>query len=65
LLLVSVDFRLGRGGHPLLQEAGSVPSGERYTQRSIHHYGRVVHDLQLNGWVLAYRRLLDDGLLRW
>jgi hypothetical protein len=57
-------FHLGREGHRLLQEAGLAPITERYIQRSIYDYGRVVHDLQLNGWVLAYRRHLGDSL-RW
>jgi hypothetical protein len=38
---------------------------ERYIQRSVYDYGRVVHDLQLNGWVLAYRRLVGEALRRW
>jgi hypothetical protein len=58
-------FHLGRHGHRLLQQAGIAPLGERYIQRSVFDYGRVVHDLQLNGWVLAYRRLLGEALLRW
>jgi hypothetical protein len=58
-------FQLGREGHRLLQQAGIVPASERYVQRAVHDYGRVVHDLQLNGWVIAYRRLIGDALLRW
>jgi Replication-relaxation len=58
-------FQLGPEGHRLLQETGAIPARKRYVQRSVYDYGRVVHDLQLNGWVLAYRRLLGEGLLRW
>jgi hypothetical protein len=58
-------FHLGREGHRQLRAAGLAPAGERYIERSIYDYGRVVHDLQLNGWVLAYRRLLGGALLTW
>jgi Replication-relaxation len=58
-------FHLGRDGHRLLREAGLAPADERYIQRSVYGYGRVVHDLQLNGWVLAYRRLVGSALRRW
>ena len=58
-------FHLGREGHRLLQQAGIAPASERYIQRSVYDYGRIVHDLQLNGWVLAYRRLLGEALLSW
>ena len=37
----------------------------RYLRRTIYEYGRVLHELQLNAWVLAYRRLAGDALVAW
>jgi hypothetical protein len=33
--------------------------------REVYDYGHVLHELQLNAWVLAYRRAAGDLLLSW
>jgi protein involved in plasmid replication-relaxation len=58
-------YQLGEEGHSLLQHAGDIPDRQRYKHRPIVDYSRVVHDIQLNAWVLAYRRTLGAGLLAW
>jgi hypothetical protein len=58
-------YRLGEEGHRLLQYAGDIPDRQRYRHRPLFDYGRVLHDIQLNAWVLAYRRALGDALLAW
>jgi hypothetical protein len=58
-------YYLGEEGHRLLQHAGDIPDRQRYRHRPLFDYGRVLHDVQLNAWVLAYRRALGDGLLGW
>ena len=42
-----------------------IPTAQRYTRRTIYDYGHVLHEIQLNAWVLAYRRALGDALLAW
>ena len=37
----------------------------RFKPRDVFDYGRALHDIQLNAWVLAYRRLLGSALLDW
>ena len=58
-------YQLGLEGHRLLQRAGLVRPGERFLRREVYDYGHVVHDLQLNAWVLAYRRAAGDLFLSW
>src|SRR4051794_18407877 len=58
-------YHLGEEGHRLLRHAGEIPDRLRYKQRSIFDYSRVLHDIQLNAWVLAYRRVLGDAMLAW
>jgi Replication-relaxation len=58
-------YYLGEAGHGLLQRAGVIPHGQRYYQRAIYDYGRVLHELQLNAWVLALRRTVGDALETW
>lgn len=58
-------YHLGEEGHILLQHAGDIPDRQRYKHRPIVDYSRVVHDIQLNAWVLAYRRALGAGFLGW
>jgi hypothetical protein len=38
---------------------------ERFGRREVYDYGHVLHDLQLNAWVLAYRRASGDLFLSW
>jgi hypothetical protein len=52
-------------GHRLLQRAGLVGGRERFVRREVYDYGRVLHDLQLNAWVLGYRRAAGDAFRSW
>ena len=58
-------YHLGQEGHRLLQQVGLIPAGQRFAGRRIYDYGHVLHELQLNAWVLAYRRTLGPALLDW
>ena len=42
-----------------------IPPGQRYVSRGVYDYSRVLHELQLNSWVLAYRRVAGPALLSW
>lgn len=58
-------YCVGEEGHRLLQHSGDIPDRQRYKARPIVDYGRVLHDIQLNAWVLAYRRALGEGFIGW
>ncbi len=58
-------YQLGQAGHRLLRETGHLEPRARYQPRVLHDYSYVVHDLQLNAWILAYRDLLGDTLVEW
>jgi hypothetical protein len=58
-------YHLGLEGHRLLQRAGLLDDGARYRARTVYDYGHVLHEIQLNAWVLAYRRALGDAFLSW
>jgi Replication-relaxation len=58
-------YHLGDAGHRLLQRAGVIPRSQRYYARAIYDFGHVLHELQLNAWVLAFRRAVGDSLLAW
>lgn len=58
-------YQLGAEGHRLLQRHGVIPPGQRYASRGVYDYSRVLHELQLNAWVLAYRRVAGPALLAW
>jgi hypothetical protein len=58
-------YFLSARGHQLLRQLGVVDPGARFKPRDIFDYGRAVHDIQLNAWVLAYRQLLGQQLLDW
>jgi protein involved in plasmid replication-relaxation len=58
-------YHLGHAGHQLLQRAGVVPRSQRYYARTIYDFGHVLHELQLNAWVLAFRRATQNALLAW
>jgi hypothetical protein len=58
-------YQLGVDGHRLLQHHGVIPPRQRYVSRSVYDYSRVLHELQLNAWVLAYRRIAGQALLAW
>ena len=46
-------------------ELGAIDVDARFKRREVFDYGRALHDLQVNAWVLAYRRLLGPALLEW
>jgi hypothetical protein len=48
-------------GHRLLQRAGLVGPHERFARRVVYDYGHVLHEVQLNAWVLAYRRAAGEA----
>jgi hypothetical protein len=58
-------YHLANSGHRLLQQHGIIAPGQRFALRRVYDYGHVLHDLQLNAWVLAYRRTLGTALLAW
>ncbi len=58
-------YHLGEAGHQLLQHGDLIPEKRRYRHRLIFDFGHVLHELQLNAWVLAYRRALSHDLLAW
>ena len=58
-------YCLGEAGHQLLQHADLIALSRRHRQRLIFDFGHVLHELQLNAWVLAYRRALGNALLDW
>jgi hypothetical protein len=58
-------YHLGPAGHQLLQRAGIILRSQRYYARAIYDFGHVLHELQLNAWVLAFRRGAGEALLAW
>jgi hypothetical protein len=58
-------YQLGLEGHRLLQRAGLVGLRERYVRREVYDYGHVLHEVQLNAWVRAYRRAAGDAFRSW
>jgi len=58
-------YHLGHHGHRLLQRAGLLDERARYRPRAVYDYGHVLHDIQLNAWVLAVRRAVGDAFLAW
>ena len=58
-------YQLGEQGHRMLRDSGVVPVGTRYKPRRLYDFGRVLHELQLNAWVLALRRHAGPAFLAW
>jgi hypothetical protein len=58
-------YFLSAAGHRLLREVGVIDPSARFKVRDVFDYGRALHDIQLNAWVLAYRRLLGTALIDW
>ncbi len=58
-------YRIEREGLQLLKDAGVVARRERYEHRAIYDYRYVLHEVQCNAWVIAWRRLLGESLLGW
>jgi hypothetical protein len=49
-------YFLSAAGHRLLRDLGVADPASRFKPRDVFDYGRAIHDIQLNAWVLAYRR---------
>ena len=58
-------YKLGLEGHRLLQRAGLVVRRERFAPREVFDYGHVLHELQLNAWILAYRAAAGESFISW
>ena len=54
-----------RGSYDWTYFLGAVDPRSRFKPRDVFDYGRALHEIQLNAWVLAYRRLLGAALLEW
>jgi hypothetical protein len=68
--------RLHRGSFPwtyVLTRAGfhaavahrALPESARFRSRPLHNFQYVIHDLELNEWTIAYRRLIGDAFIGW
>jgi hypothetical protein len=49
-------YHLGERMHAMLRDSGVCEIAARYRPRVVHEFGHVLHELQLDAWVLAYRR---------
>jgi Replication-relaxation len=58
-------YYLAAPGHRLLRQLGAIDPDARFKPREVFDYGRALHDVQVNAWVLAYRRLLGTSLIDW
>ena len=58
-------YHLGERGHVILRDSQVVDTGWRYRRHVVHEFGHVLHDLQLNAWVIAYRRQPGVRFLSW
>ena len=58
-------YHLGEVGHKLLCDAGVIPGARRFRRRAVYDFGHVLHELQLNAWVLALRRGAGEAFLAW
>jgi hypothetical protein len=60
-------YCLARDGHRAAQQAGELGFDVRFTSRreQIFDYRYVVHDLRMNEWAMAYKRLAGDRMLCW
>lgn len=52
-------------GHKLLRMVRDIEPTARYQPRRLVDYSYVIHDLQLNAWILAYRQHLQRALIDW
>ena len=58
-------YHLGHDGHRLLRRTGALDRHARFELRTIYDYRYVLHEIHLNAWILAWRRLLGPTLLAW
>jgi hypothetical protein len=59
------SYCLDRAGHELLKGLDVIPGTERFRPRAIGDFKTVLHALQLNAWVIAYRALAGERLRDW
>lgn len=59
------SYCLDRAGHEMLKDLELIPAGERFRPRGIGDFKTVLHALQMNAWVIAYRELLGAQLREW
>src|SRR4051812_8119128 len=45
-------YQASSDGHRLLQRAGLISARERFKYRNVYDYGHILHEIQLNAWVL-------------
>jgi integrase-like protein/protein involved in plasmid replication-relaxation len=58
-------YHLGERGHVILRDSQVVETGWRYRPHVVLEFGHVLHELQLNAWVLAYHRQPGVRFLSW
>lgn len=58
-------FALTRQGVALLREQAVLPEAARYVPPPLHNFEYVRHDLELNAWVIAYRRRVGSVIQSW
>ena len=61
--LARKGFELGRTCRGL--DGPYIPSEAKWRPRHVNDYRVVQHDLQVNAWVMAYRRLIGDEVADW
>ena len=58
-------YQLGPEGHRLLVSVGILPPRSRFESRQVFDYRYVLHEIEVNSWVIEWRRRLGDRLLAW
>jgi protein involved in plasmid replication-relaxation len=58
-------YQLGPEGHRLLREIGRLDTRARFQSHKVYDYRYVLHEVHLNAWVLAWRRMLGDRMMGW
>ena len=58
-------YQVGKEGHRVLREVGLLDARARYDRRAVYDYRYVLHEVHLNAWVLAWRRMLGPALVAW
>ncbi|MEX0993591.1 MAG: replication-relaxation family protein [Solirubrobacterales bacterium] len=61
--LARKGFDLGRRSWGL--DGPYIPPEAKWRPRHVADYNVVQHDLQVNAWVMAYRRLAGNGVVDW
>jgi hypothetical protein len=63
-------YQLDRKGFELARSTWGldgpyIPTETKWRQRQVRDYGVILHDLQVNAWVMAYRELVGDCVIDW